>query len=484
MSEVDPPRVDETHLSWVFQAGDRAYKVLKPVTLPFLDHTTDEARIAAATAEFELNRRTAPDVYLGLADVHEGSRLVDRMIVMRRLPSDRRLSRLAAEGDISGCLRDVARAVAVFHARQPPVAVAPMASAAAHLRNWHDNMDVTNALEGAGASRRDLDRVRELAVDYLAGRERLFDRRIAEGFVRDGHGDLIADDVFCLDDGPRIIDCLAFDDDWRIGDVLLDIGFLVMDVHRLAGREPAQRLLGWYQEFSGEHHPASLSHHYVAYRAHVRAKVACLRWQQGDEASADLAMVYHDLALHHLEHGRVRLVMVGGVPGAGKTVLSEGLAGRLGCASLSTDELRKDVVGIGRGERRPAAPGEGIYDDETRDAIYAEQLREAAALLGQGESVVLDASWTHEAHRERARQVAAAAHAGLVEIECRVEPGLAKARIERRRSDPSSVSDATAEVVDHLAGRRDPWPNAIPLDTTDSPEIVLERACGLITGDR
>ena len=100
MSQVEPPRVDETHLSWVFQAGDRAYKLLKPVTMPFLDHSSDAARIDAATTEFELNRRTAPDVYLGLADVREGDHLVDRMIVMRRLPVDRRLSRLAGQGDL------------------------------------------------------------------------------------------------------------------------------------------------------------------------------------------------------------------------------------------------------------------------------------------------------------------------------------------------------------------------------------------------
>ncbi len=481
---MNDPSVTETHVSWVFQAGDRAYKLLKPVTLPFLDHADAGRRIAAAQREFELNRRISPDVYLGLADVVEDGELVDRMIVMRRLPADRCLARLARADAVDDCLREVARTIAVFHAGQPPVSDAPMASVGALVEKWTDNVEVTESLEEVGVTRRDLDRVRLLAFEYLDGRTALFDKRIADGLVRDGHGDLIADDVFCLDDGPRIIDCLAFKDDWRIGDVLLDIAFLVMDMHRLAGHEAAQRLLGWYQEFSDEHHPASLSHHYVAYRAHVRAKVACLRWQQGDADSAELARSYHDLALHHLERGRVRMILVGGVPGAGKTVLAEGLADRLGCAVLSTDEIRKDLSGLAHDQHRVAPPGEGLYDEATNHATYAEQLREARLLLGRGESVILDASWTRVHHRVLAREAAIETRASLVEIDCHVDPRLAKARIERRWSDASNVSDATTEVLDHLVASRDPWPSATRLDTSGSPQEALDAASQVIAAAR
>lgn len=109
----------ETHMSWVFMAGDRAFKLLKPVTLPFIDRSETEVRIAAAEREFELNARIAPDVYLGLADVREGggaegAALTDRMIVMRRLPADRRLSQLAGTPGFEDQLRSVARTVAAF----------------------------------------------------------------------------------------------------------------------------------------------------------------------------------------------------------------------------------------------------------------------------------------------------------------------------------------------------------------------------------
>ncbi|MEZ5374578.1 MAG: AAA family ATPase [Microthrixaceae bacterium] len=476
---TDPPaavRAVETHLSWVFMAGDRAFKLPKPVSMPFLDLSEPELRMAAMRRELELNARIAPDVYLGLADVMEQGELTDQMIVMRRLPADRRLSQLAGTSEFAGCLRAVARTVAAFHAGQEPILHHEASTSQALERDWNDNFEVTEALVDAGVPAEVLPRVRGLVERYLAGRRPLFELRSAEGFVRDGHGDLIADDVFCMDDGPRIIDCLAFNDDWRIGDVLADIAFLVMDVHRVAGPAEALALLGWYQEFSGEHHPSSLAHHYVAYRAHVRAKVACLRWRQGDDDAAGLARRYHDLTLHHLERGRVRLVLVGGGPGTGKTVLADGLADELGWAVVRTDDLRRGVASAQGTTSREAAPGAGFYDESGKNAVYEELLRQAAALLGAGESVVLDASWTDERHRRAAREVAETSYAELVEFECRLDPAEAKRRIEARRATGVGNSDATAEVVDHLRGRRDPWDAATGLDTSQAVVAVLDQA--------
>ena len=129
-----------------------------------------------------------------------------------------------------------------------------------------------------------LDEVRARATRYLAGRGPLFECRIAEGHAVDGHGDLLADDIFCLDDGPRILDCLAFDDDLRRGDVLADLAFLAMDLEHLEhGPAAAEALVAAYDEFADEHHPRSLLHFYVAQRALVRAKVRGLRAGQGDD---------------------------------------------------------------------------------------------------------------------------------------------------------------------------------------------------------
>jgi aminoglycoside phosphotransferase family enzyme len=161
-----------------------------------------------------------------------------------------------------------------------------------------------------------LDRVERRASAYLADRDALLRRRIADGHIVDGHGDLVAEDIFCLPDRPRILDCLEFDDRLRHGDVLADIGFLAMDLERLGAPDEAAALLDDYRTESGSDHPASLAHLYVAYRAVVSTKIACLRHRRtGDPADAEQARQLLAIADRHLALGRVRLVLVGGLPG-------------------------------------------------------------------------------------------------------------------------------------------------------------------------
>src|SRR6516162_1573638 len=88
-------QVAETHAAAVFLAGDRAYKLKKPVSLGFLDFSTPKARAAACAREVELNRGFAPDVYLGVAEVRgPDGQVCDHLVVMRRMPAARRLSTL------------------------------------------------------------------------------------------------------------------------------------------------------------------------------------------------------------------------------------------------------------------------------------------------------------------------------------------------------------------------------------------------------
>jgi aminoglycoside phosphotransferase family enzyme/predicted kinase len=470
----------ETHISRLWFSPDRVYKMLKPVAFDFLDLTDRHDRLAATTRELELNRRFAPDVYLGAADVVEAGELVERMVVLRRLPEARRLSALLDDPDFDELLRSVARRVAALHAAADPILDAPMARRDRVERNWRDNFAAIEPHVGPVIDADEFALVRRLALGYLAGRDTLFDARIADGFVVDGHGDLTADDIFCLDDGPRLLDCLAFDDDLRIADVLADIGFLVMDVQRLTNASTALQLMTTYQEFGDEHHPASLAHHYVAYRAHVRAKVACLRFAQGDAASSDIARSYHRLVLDHLERARVRLVLVGGGAGAGKTTVAHALADRFGYVRLSTDEIRHDVTGIPHDQHRFVEPGTDIYAPEAVDATYAELARETALLIARGHSVVLDASWSRDEHRTAIREVAERFDSDLVEIECVVDPAVARERIERRRTSSWNPSDATPDVVDYLAARRTPWPTASMLSTADAVEAIIERAAALV----
>ena len=475
------PGVAETHISTVFFTGDRAYKILKPIQTSFLDFSTTDKRLVAVDEEIRLNRRMAPDVYLGSADVKEGEELVDRIIVMKRLPPDRRLSRLVSDPDLHDHLRRVVRTVAAFHAAEAPIVDAvDIAGRDAVTRNWQDNLRDMEPLVGGAFDRSEFDRVAHLALRYLDHSEALFNDRLANGFVRDGHGDLTADDIFCLADGPRILDCLGFDRALRVADVLCDVAFLAMDMDRLAGPSAADVVWRYYAEFSDEHHPESLAHHYVAYRSHVRAKVASMRHQQGDPDAATLARAHLHLSLRHLELARRRLVIVGGSPGSGKTTVARALSNDKQWSMICSDEIRKELTGRGHLERDFAQPGEGIYTEETSAQTYDEVFRRASLLLMSGESVILDASFSDPAHRDRARAMAEERGADLIEIECVLGIDLARERIERRLHAGNDPSDARPEILDALRSRHAVWPEADKLSTSGSFDATAEAALALV----
>jgi aminoglycoside phosphotransferase family enzyme/predicted kinase len=470
--------VAETHSAVVFFVGDRAYKLKKPVDLGFLDFRSRATREAVCHREVELNRRLAPDVYLGVADVHApGGDVCDHLVVMRRMPAARRLSVLVTEGEpVEDHLWHLAHLMAAFHARAERSAAADAAAAPDALaRRWRDNTDALAAsvpvVEAAA-----VERAHALAMRYLDGRHPLFERRRVEGRACDGHGDLLADDVFCLDDGPRVLDCIEFDDALRYGDTLADVAFLAMDLERLGHPELGEHFLRSYREHADDTWPASLQHHHVAYRAHVRAKVAAIRAGQGDVGSAAEARRLLAICLGHLEAGRVRLVLVGGLPGTGKSTVARGLGDALGAMVLRSDEVRKELAGLPADRHAPSAFGEGLYRPEQTAATYGELLARAEVGLGMGESVVLDASWGEQRWRRRAREAAGRAGAEVVELRCSVAADVAAERMRSRAAAGGDPSDATPAVAAALAARADPWPEAATVATDGPPSASVDVA--------
>jgi aminoglycoside phosphotransferase family enzyme/predicted kinase len=481
---VERASLVETHISVLFFFGDRVYKVRKPVTTPFLDFSTRELRLADCRREIALNRRLAPDVYLGVHDlVDESGAAVEHLVVMRRLPAQRRLAALIADPACDQTpLLAIARVLASFHSRAERSPAIDGAGDPAHLRMlWSTNLTETGAFADRFLDGALLHRVGRWALDYLAGRQRLFGLRVAQGRIVDGHGDLLAQDIFCLDDGPRILDCLEFADRFRWGDVLYDTAFLAMDLEHLGRADLAQRFLAAYREFSAETHPASLEHWYIAYRALVRAKIACLRAAAGDPTAAAEAAGFLAQSGRHLAQGQVRLVIVVGLPGTGKSTVATGLADRLGWELLCSDEVRKDLAGLGHAERAEAAPHQGLYTAQSRAAVYGELLRRAEVALGMGESVVLDATWLDPRQRAAARAVAERCRAGMDEVRCVLPLAAARERIRRRWAVGGSASDATAEVLDALAQQpAAPWPQARNVDTGRPAAVVIDEAVAVV----
>jgi aminoglycoside phosphotransferase family enzyme/predicted kinase len=483
---VDQPFVvlHETHSGVVLLMGSRAWKFKKPVDFGFLDFSTLDRRRQACEREVELNRRLCPDVYAGVGSLRgpEGD-VVDHVVMMRRMPEDRRLSALVLSGaEVDEWLRDVARQLASFHSRaERSESISSDVTADSLAALWETSFAEVKSHPDLVPASLEAD-IELLVRGYLAGRGALFEARVAGGSVLDGHGDLMAEDIFCLDDGCRILDCLEFDDRLRHVDQVDDAAFLAMDLEHLGAPELGARFLGWYAEFSGDNAPDSLVEHYLAYRAFVRAKVACLRYGQGDVAAKLEARRFATATLDHLQRGAVKAVIIGGTPGSGKSTVGAGLADRLGMTLLSSDRVRKELALVAPSTAAQAERGKGIYTAAWTRRVYAEMLRRAALLLSRGESVVLDATWGTSASRDDARRVAEDCSAELVQLCCEVPAEVADARLVSRASVSAAgtVSDATPAIAAGLRADFEPWPDARTVDTNGPLDATLVAAARLV----
>jgi aminoglycoside phosphotransferase family enzyme/predicted kinase len=473
-----------THISVLAFGRDRVYKARKPVVFDFVDLSTPELRLTDCYREVELNRRLAPDVYLGVVELPDRRGVVrEHAVEMRRMPDRRRLSRvLATEPDAAVvCVELVARALVRFHATaasSPTIDAAATRDAVAAL--WERGFDETRPFVGTVLEPDDVAAVELQARRFVEGRARLFDARLAAGRARDGHGDLLCDDIFCLPDGPRILDCLEFDDRLRAGDVLADVAFLAMDLEAAGRPDLARTFLDEYRIAAHDEWPASLAHFYIAYRAHVRAKVACLRSAQGDRDAPGNARARLRLARDHLERGRPRLVLIGGLPGTGKSTLARAIADRAGWQVLRSDEIRKEHGGNTASQPAPSAYGEGLYTDERRAATYDALLSAARRALELGESVVLDASWSEARWRAAATTVARASASDVIALRCVAPEPVAHERIAHRRVSGTDPSDADERIATVMAGTFDPWPEALDIPTDRPlPDVLVTVAAAV-----
>lgn len=480
----------ETHISWLVFSGDRVYKIKKPVDLGFLDWRERTAREEACRHEVELNRRLAPSVYLGVGHFDEPDRGSEPVVVMRRLESDQSLSaRLAAEDpSLGSAVEMIGEVLADFHARAGRGrAICRVGTLRAQRALWAKNMSELRAAAPDRTLAAALDEVDRLAAVYMTARRPLFNHRIRSGRVVDGHGDLLCDDIFLTGEGPQILDCLEFDERLRWGDVVADIASLSMDLEHHGRADLAELLVRRYQEASGDLWPASLTHLWTAHRALVRAKVAYLQLSEADRTQGvRLIQAGNSLirqALVHLRRAQPRLILLGGLPGTGKSTLAEALGRAGGWPVVSSDHVRRHLAGTASPTGGPTT--EGLYSPDRIEDNYRRVVAEALVQLRLGESVILDATWSQSRWRRLAIDGARSGGAEVVEFCCVADSRVAARRLQMRQLEvrkgrATTESDATTEIAARMRARWDPWPEAREIDT--SGEGALEAVLGVLHG--
>jgi aminoglycoside phosphotransferase family enzyme/predicted kinase len=442
----------ETHISWVFLVGDRAYKLKKPLVLPFVDYGTPARRRALCREEVRLNRRLAPDAYLGVRAVVEGrdglelrdqrhKGAVDYVVEMRRYDEQHTLAARLARGELRRQdLEAVAHRIQAFHASCPQWR-GRLRGSTAIRREVEQNLAQLLDLCGSGWERDRIGSLGAVLTGFVATRAEELDRRRTGGLIRECHGDLRAEHVVLEGDAVTIVDCVEFDRALRTLDVADDLAFLMMDLAAIGGERYGEQLIVAYRRAGGDCGDDALMSFYAIHRTLVRVKVLLVRATQTHTRAharelLQLAERYRWRALGPL------VVVVCGRPASGKSTLASALAARSDLAHLNSDHIRKRLAHI-----EPTARGRSQhYGTAFNRATYEELGREAAAEVHAGRGAIVDATFRHRTDRAAFANAFGDA-APLLFVECRAPRAELLRRARGRERTAGRVSDATVEVV-------------------------------------
>ncbi len=502
----------QTHLSHVYLTGARVYKFRKPVDLGFVCFASRAERNADCLREIALNRRLAPDVYLGVAPLLAsdagphvgppgetlavGDEPLEHCVVMRRLPAGRDALSLLAEGRLTAAQLDaLAASIARFHADHGlgrPAPFSPEVWLERCTRPVEENFRGLEQAPPESAPRQILARARELARGFAAEHADRFERRRRDGRAVDGHGDLHLQHVWYEHEGadPIAIDGVEFSAALRQIDAASEVAFLAMDLRYRCAEALGERFLRRYALESDDYDLYAVVDYFLAYRAGVRAKVAALAARDAGidpeqrERAVESTRRHLALAADALDGtGKPALVLTAGVVGTGKSTVADALADELGAVVIASDRVRKRLLGHAPTDRLDEGWRAGAYSPAHTERTYAGLLERARPVLASGRCAVLDATFSARARRGEAAWLARelGCEAWLVEAQC--APEEARERLARRAAAGSDPSDAGPERYDASAAgfeATDEWPAArhlrIETDRSDWRGELASRA--------
>jgi aminoglycoside phosphotransferase family enzyme/predicted kinase len=460
----------ETHISWVLLAGAWAYKIKKPVRLPFLDFTSLAERRRCCAEELRINRPFAPSIYVDVVELREtpaglaiegAGAVVDIVLRMRRF-ADRALwsDRLAAATLAPHHVDAMAARLAALHdeaaqaslAEGSPGTVAPRRLVVSRL------VAAIDAWQAAAPSPSPCwPALRLWLARQLDALAPFWESRLRAGRVRECHGDLHLGNVVQLGDEPTPFDAIEFDPNLRFIDVLDDVAFLAMDLLAHGRRDFAFRLLAAYLDVTGDHDGLPTLRFFLVERALVRAQVtALLEAEQHAAARPCAAADYLALAASLAQGEDPRLAVTHGLPGSGKTFASQGLLEAAGALRVRSDVERKRLAGLGALQKSRGVVAGGIYGDAASERTYGRLREIARTALACGWPIIVDAAFLHRAERTRFAALAEAAGVPFSILDCSAPLPLLRERVARRQAAGSDASEADLEVLERFAGEAEP----------------------------
>ena len=451
-----PVELVETHISWVLLTPDHAYKLKKPVRLPFVDFSTLASRLHFCEEELRLNQRLAPSLYLGVVPIcgsvqapriDAGAAPIEYAVQMRRFPPGALLDELLHARALGAAeLAQLAQRLADFHRAAPRRP--PQADFGTPAQVLQAVLNVLAQLQALGDPARVV-ALRAWIQEQAQSLHSVWLARRRDGAVRECHGDLHLSNAVRLGVGDvTAFDCIEFDPALRWTDVMADVGFLSMDLRAHGRADLASGFVDDYLQRSGDYAGLAVLRFYEVYRALVRALVAALRARgKGSVAAAGPDYLACAETLVHRAPGPARVLITQGLSGSGKSSVARQLLEATGAVRLRSDVERKRLFGLDA-LQRSASRGVDIYTAAATRSTVERLLQCASTAVAAGYPVIVDAAFLRQDERHAFRAAARRWGVPFAILECRASVECLRARVSARGTGGQDASEADLAVLE------------------------------------
>ncbi|MDX1796162.1 MAG: AAA family ATPase [Hydrogenovibrio sp.] len=458
----------ETHISIVFLTGRFAYKLKKPVDFGFLDFSTLSQRKKFCELEVQLNRRTAPDIYLDVCPIYQqngqlsfsavsqNDQPVDYLVKMNQFDPNLVLGRYLKDSELTPLqIEKLAHSIACFHNQaesahdeiafgHPDDVIHPMLDNFPSLLQTFDHPEIRY-------------RLRQLAEWTHYTQKQLYQTlltRKQEGNIKSCHGDMHLDNITLLNGEPTLFDGIEFNDQFRWIDVMNDLAFLLIDLDHRQQPKMKRLIRSLYLSETGDYAGLQVLKFYQTYRAMVRSKITALRYHQLDPNSYE-ALDCWETSLQYLKQAEQyayelpmpKIILMQGIAGSGKSHYARQLLTFVDGIIISSDIERKRLYGIDPLHRVSDNEKSALYSDEMNQKTYETLYELTELIVKQGYSVIVDATFLKFQHREVFMELGEKLNAPCKLVSIEPDIDIIRKNIESRVEANSNPSDADTSIM-------------------------------------
>ena len=479
---VNQVHLVETHISWVFLAGNFVYKLKKPVNFGFLDFSTLSKRHHYCLEELRLNQRFASELYLDVVSIGGspekpvvgGTPAIDYLVKMKRFSRQNELDLLLQQNQLTPyMIEQFAEYLADLHQQAPRINSNQSFGSLESVQSpVQENFDQIRPLLPDPVHQQQLTELESWSQSSFDKLRNLMLQRKGEGFIRECHGDVHLANMLWLNEQPVLFDCIEFNDNFRCIDVINDCAFLLMDLDDRGAESLSWQFLNRYLHQTGDYQALPLLNYYKSYRALVRAKVICLRLNQPGLSDIErkldngLLQSYLDLAGSYSQSKKAPLIISHGFSGSGKSTFINQLVPLYGAVSILSDIERKRIHGLEATAQSNSEVDAGMYTEQASQQVYNRILSLSETLLKSGFPVIVDATFLRLQQRRQMQQLASRLESPFIILDFPLKKEELLRRVASRSRQSGQVSEATSEVLNKQ------WEQEPPLTTLENQACI------------